>query len=428
MANEIQGLIEELMEKMERQRLQISALEAAQNQAGPSTPQQTSTKRKFDSFSVPDPIKLIPQFAGEPALLSSWIDSVDQKIDFCENVINDQTIVDRVMPLWVGIIRDKIIKEGNDVLARNQVTNDWELIKKALKAELGDQRDLATLSSKITQLKQGGQDLTEYYHQCKKLMADINANLLANDDTKSCVKILMVNYEAMITNAFIDGLQDHLSALTRIYKPKNLQEAYAGALEQHQSNLRRKEKVKAQEPTKLFSPQSKPMNRSFVPPAYRSDPNHHPRMTNFQPNYQPRMANFQPNNQQPRIPNFYPNHQQARTSNFQPNHQSFRPPMHNPNSIPAIKHEPHSHQIRSFNRPLHNVNTHESQDQFHYADQNLPYHEMTYDSAYAYEENPDVSCVETNPAQQSDTCEKEVEVEIADNLNFHIVETHLPPV
>lgn len=125
MSTELQQLVDELMEKMEQQRLQISALEASRNQPSSLSQQITvAVEKRFDGFSVPDPIKLIPTFAGEPAMPSSWIESVDQKIAYCQAMINDQTTVDRVMPLWTGLIRDKIVKDANDVLVRNQVKND----------------------------------------------------------------------------------------------------------------------------------------------------------------------------------------------------------------------------------------------------------------------------------------------------------------
>lgn len=63
---------------------------------------------------------------------------------------------------------DNILKEGNDVLIRNQTKLDWDAIKKSLKDELGDERDLATLITKIYQIRQGIQDLTTYYQICKK--------------------------------------------------------------------------------------------------------------------------------------------------------------------------------------------------------------------------------------------------------------------
>lgn len=64
--------------------------------------------------------------------------------------------------------------------------------------------------------------------------------LLASEETKSCAKILMDNFEAMILNAFIDGLFDNLSTMTRIYRPKSLLEAYQCALDLHNANLRKR--------------------------------------------------------------------------------------------------------------------------------------------------------------------------------------------
>lgn len=285
MTTEIEKMIKELSAKIEEQRLQIIALEGT-----PSPAVQVQNVARFDKFSVPDPIKLIPTYAGEPQILSSWIESVDQKLQYSKTLINNPTTVDEVMPLWVGIIRDKIIKEGNEVLIRNQTQLDWNCIKKALKEELGDKRDLATLSTKISTLKQGSQDLIAYYQQCKKLLADINANLLANDDTKACVNVLMVNYEAMITNAFIDGLPDSLSFLVRIYKPKNLQEAYEGASEQLVISQKRREKYiqntsRTSKPQYIQSAPKPPLNQQASGPHYNQPSRPQYNNSTYRPQY-----------------------------------------------------------------------------------------------------------------------------------------------
>lgn len=312
MAESIQHQIEELSALIEDQRLQLETLQAARQPALPQRNEQSETlargTRHFDGLSVPDPIKIIPNYAGEPKLLIPWIDSVDQKLTYCKNLIGDPAAVAIAMPLWTGIIRDRIINEANDVLIRNQTRLDWEEIKNDLREELGDKRDLATLCSKISQLKQSyNQDLTLFYNECKKLLADINAKLLINDETASCAKILMKNYETMIVNAFIDGLSENLSSLTRIYRPKQLSEAYQCALEQHNAIQRRRDKFTFRNNNPPFRPtipsqpylqRSSPGNNRPGFPQQQYRPGFRPQVP-----YQQRLAIKQePSSQQTRTP------------------------------------------------------------------------------------------------------------------------------
>lgn len=359
MTSELQKLIDDLAAKVEDQNLQITALRQARQATPAPAPQPQG--RVADRVSIPDPIKLVPVYAGEPEKLQSWIASVDQKIDFSIKLVNDPTIVEEIMPLWVGIIRDKITNEANEVLIRNQVNLEWSEIKAALKEELGDKRDLATLSSKISQLKQGSKDITSFYHECKKLLADINAKLLTSDETKGCAKILMTNYEAMIMTAFIDGLPDDLSTLTRIYRPKNLYEAYQCGLDLHNSKQKRIEKSAVRNTAPSAKPQFHNSNTNFrtVNNQFRTQVSYPPNS-----NYNPKQSTYPPNSSQnSRQPNFPPNNNQfSRQPNDQSGNQTFyqRPPFQpNRNYIPAIKQEPSSQQTRAPYRSSNNINAHE---------------------------------------------------------------------
>ncbi|XP_055639555.1 uncharacterized protein LOC129777347 [Toxorhynchites rutilus septentrionalis] len=165
----------------------------------------------------------------------------DQKIQFIKNIINNEQLINDVMPLWVSIIRDKIIDKANDALVNSHTKLDWSAIKSALKDSFGDKRDLSTLCTSIPYLKQGSKDLTSYYEECRNLLADIKAKILLNDETKVCAVVLIKTYESMITNAFIDGLHANLSSLTRIYRPDSLLKAYESALDQYNAIQRRRE-------------------------------------------------------------------------------------------------------------------------------------------------------------------------------------------
>lgn len=376
MAEAIEKRIDELTTLLENQRMQINSLQSRQ----PRDVQQNANR--FDKFFIPDPIKLIPNYSGEPESLTSWIESVDQKLEYCKQIVNDTNVINEVMPLWTGIIRDKIIKDGSDVLTRNQTPLEWGAIKNALKDELGDKRDLATLSSKISQLKQGSQDLTVFYQECKKLLADINAKLLINDETRSCAKILMKNYESMVTNSFIDGLIDSLSTLTRISRPKNLHEAYQCALELHNANQRKREKLMNKNPPLIVRPQTQPR------PYFQQNNNNNAPRPNFpQPPFRQQFYN----------PTFRP----------QPNFHQFRQMNSNTNHQPlAIKQEPSSHQTRVQQRPVHNVNSHESLQ--------TPAEFSQYDESHyqhlGYEQEVSITEQKNDPVVQNDSNETLEEV------------------
>lgn len=76
---------------------------------------------------------------------------------------------------------------------------------------------------------------------------------------KQCAKILTTSYEYMLTNAFIDGLNESYATLTRMSRPSNLNDAYQSAKEQLIAAQRRKERQFRVPPTQQ-KPTFKPVN------------------------------------------------------------------------------------------------------------------------------------------------------------------------
>lgn len=140
------------------------------------------------------------------------------------------------MPILV--IGDKSLDEANNVLVANHIPTDWEAIKTTLIDQLEDKRDLSTLVTNISYLDQGAKD-TEFYKECRELLSDITAKISIDKELESCAKTLTGNYENMIMNSFIDGLNDPYSTLTRTFQPKSLLEAYQNTLDQYNANQRK---------------------------------------------------------------------------------------------------------------------------------------------------------------------------------------------
>lgn len=164
------------------------------------------------------------------------------------------------MPLWISIIRDKIVDEASEALVARHTALEWDEIKKVLSEYFGDKRDLCTLVTQISYMKQGTKTITEFYNDCRALLSDIIAKLLLDQETKPCVKILSKSYEDMILNSFVDGLIEPYSTLTRTSRPTTLLMAYQGALDQYNATQRRKEK--------FYKPPvvpQKPINRPSPP-------------------------------------------------------------------------------------------------------------------------------------------------------------------
>lgn len=248
------SMIEQLANQLEQQRLQIASLTQERNdatEAGPSRvvaiPSKTSS---FDASRVPDAIKLIVPYKGDKKTLSAWIASVEKKLEHAKSLCSSTAEIDSVMPLWVSVIRDKILDEASQALVSRHTDCEWSAIKKVLTEYFGDKRDLCGLVSQITYLQQNSRKIIDFYNECQELLSDIIDKLALDSATKHCVHTLSKSYEQMIMNSFIDGLNEPYSMLTRATGPNTLLAAFQSALAQYNAAQRKKEKFSKQ-PAKL---------------------------------------------------------------------------------------------------------------------------------------------------------------------------------
>lgn len=199
---------------------------------------------------------MIVPYKGDKKTLASWLTSVEEKLKYAKETCSSEDEIARTMPLWISIIRDKIVDEASEVLVARHTALEWNEIKTVLSEYFGDKRDLCTLVTQISYMKQGTKTITEFYNDCRVLLSDIIAKLLLDEETKLCVKVLSKSYEDMILNSFVDGLTEPYSTLTRTSRPTTLLVAYQAALDQYNVAQRRNEKF-----DKLPIVQQKPTNK-----------------------------------------------------------------------------------------------------------------------------------------------------------------------
>lgn len=205
----------------------------------PPAPAASTAVVVQNSPRIPDLIKMVPEFNGNSRNLPRWLESVEEKLAESKRFL-PQNEINRVLPVWLGVIRDKITEKANDALSASHTPLDWNLMKTTLIEYFGDRTDLSTLISRLTTLKQGSQSVTEFYQICKSLLAEINANIMLNNRAAAEARAIMGTYETLMVNAFVDGLHDATSDLTRSTRPQTLAAAHQVASEHEAAIKRRK--------------------------------------------------------------------------------------------------------------------------------------------------------------------------------------------
>lgn len=183
---------------------------------------------------LPDCVKELQPFDGNPVQYLSWIHSV-------ESILKDYEVV-RDKPLYRAImqsIRQKIRGQADNALISYNIFNDnWSNIKKCLSLHYADKRDVRTLEHQLNLLTQGNMSLDEFYANVNHQFSLLVNKIKTEDYSQETVNVLIESYRNRALDVFIRGLNGDLSRMLIIQKPGTLPEAYASCLEIQNLNFR----------------------------------------------------------------------------------------------------------------------------------------------------------------------------------------------
>lgn len=247
--NELQAQIQQISIQMNERDMKILELEARASNS------RSDVDKCLKESQIPDTIKQLPPYNGDPKSLCTWLDCVERVLNLYIELRHKP-----VYAIWLSQVRNKITDRANDALVKNHTPLQWEHIKATLISYFGDKRDLSTLTSKIGFLRQRSKSLNEFYHEAESLYADINANIHLDPENRGHEAAIMRVIELIIRNAFIDGLNDNLANYTRSGRPTSLLSAYQIAEDYANAEERRREKFHSSpgHNQKPFSIPSKP--------------------------------------------------------------------------------------------------------------------------------------------------------------------------
>lgn len=305
-----------------------------------------------DLDKIPDIVKSLREFSGNPAEFSSWKKGIDRILKTYEHTVGT--------PKYFGIlhtIRNKITGNADTALESYNVPLNWNAISKCLTLHYADKRDLGTLEYQMTTITQAANQTVEEFHQAVYKHLSLILNKIGCMELCAESEQLMTKlYRDKALDTFVRGLRGDLPRLLGIKEPTDLPSALHLCLKlENQAYRTNHATIKGQ------------------PIAHRNTPPKHitvPQQTHFQqnPNFQQRpmvppknqYAMIRPNNNfgQPPTRPFFP--QTAQNTNpqflmYQPIPQPLPRPLA---AKPQPKPEPmdvdrsiQTRQINYMNRP-----------------------------------------------------------------------------
>lgn len=169
---------------------------------------------------IPDIVKCLRTFSGEPGEFSSWKKSVQRVLTMYENL--------KGTPKYYGIlnvIRNKITGGADAALESFNTPLSWECIVRCLTTHYADKRDITTLECQMFNLSQGNQSLQQFYQTVSSHLTLIINKISCMDIGAEAMRVLIQTYRDKALETFIRGLKGNLSDLLGMKEPIDLPQA-----------------------------------------------------------------------------------------------------------------------------------------------------------------------------------------------------------
>lgn len=290
---------------------------------------------------IPDIVKSLREFSGNPTEFSSWKKSVDRILRIYTPLLGT--------PKYYGIlsvIRNKITGRADSALESYNTPLDWKAISRCLTLHYADKRDLGTLEYQMTSLIQGNSTIQEFYQAVYTHLSLILNKISCMDISSESTSLLTATYRDKALDTFIRGLKGDLPRLLGIREPADLPQALHLCLKLENQNFRSSYANNQQFTNKL--------NSSIKPqiPPRRFNSQHQAPMQK-EPFF-PQLVHFPYNNQQYR--STWPTQKnQTSFQRFNQNNQynpfAQGPPRPQPRPVPMETSTIQSAQVNYQNRP-----------------------------------------------------------------------------
>lgn len=215
---QITGAVNALLEKINILERKVSHLDAL-NEAAASTSNRvnavdeevTQAPTTLDDIKeisrLPDCVKELQIFDGNPVQYVSWVHSV-------ESILSDFSVV-RDKPLYRAIlqhIRQKVRGAADSALiSYNIFDSNWSKIKECLSLHYADKRDIRTLEHQLHRLNQRGMKVDEFYAKVNHQFSLILNKIKTESYSEETVRVLIETYRNRALDVFIRGLSGDMS-------------------------------------------------------------------------------------------------------------------------------------------------------------------------------------------------------------------------
>lgn len=171
----------------------------------------------FNSLRIPDAIKDLPKYDGNPRLLHEFITNVEEILLHIRGADNTPQGL-----IFLRAIRNKIDGQANEVLNTYGTSLNWNEIKSNLITHYSDKRTETSLIRDLHSLRQYGKPVEKFYSEVMEIQSILTTNVSIHETDLNVIIAKRDLFTKMCLNSFLTGLREPLGSTVRAMRPESL--------------------------------------------------------------------------------------------------------------------------------------------------------------------------------------------------------------
>jgi hypothetical protein len=167
-------------------------------------------------------LRLVPEFDGNPNILTRFIGLCDQLVREYIRPAEEYSLVNAAL---INGILNKITGPAARLINSNGVSENWQGIRGALINNFADQRDETSLYNDLALLTQGSCTPQEFYEKCQNLYSTLMTYINLHENIHTTIESKRELYKKLTLQAYLRGLKDPLGSRIRCMRPESIEKA-----------------------------------------------------------------------------------------------------------------------------------------------------------------------------------------------------------
>lgn len=214
-------------------------------------------------LKIPDAIKDLPKFDGNPKLLYEFINNVEEILSLTSSV--EGTAYSKIL---LRAIRNKVEGPANEVLNMYGTPLEWDQIKNNLILHYSDKRNETSLIRDLHNLRQHNSTVEKYYSEIIELQATMLNHIRLHEMDSNVIKAKADLFSEMCLNTFLTGLKEPLGSTVRAMRPDSLPIAFSFCIKEQNISYAKTTSYQITKPKPSFRP-----TNYYQTPPFRNYPN-----------------------------------------------------------------------------------------------------------------------------------------------------------